>query len=258
MHHFNDTSAFYASSNVMNRYWWIAQVQQWPIAALIRTHVCWWYWFSHTSWLYDHTGCSYGIPDCLASNQRLRQTYPGVGVTKAPFVNFSASKIFDLAEVPVRFFVSHSYLPGVTAAQLRRHLANINVIVNGYCMFWQCCKTRNITEIGLLTPTPVLCKGCHWQSVKQKLDYAYFYKPFGWINKATTPTHVVFPDQGLFTILYARQFLFNVINIEKAVRNGIVDWHQTKGMHVDRMLDPLCNLCIRPHAWPRIWILFLK
>ena len=31
----------------------------------------------------------------------------GVGVTKAPFVIFSVSKIFDLAKVPVRFFKSH-------------------------------------------------------------------------------------------------------------------------------------------------------
>ena len=55
---------------------------------------------------------------------------PGVGVTKAPFANFSVSKIFDLAKVPVRFPESHSYLTGVTAAELRRHLPNINEIFN--------------------------------------------------------------------------------------------------------------------------------
>ena len=55
---------------------------------------------------------------------------PGVGLTKAPFVNFSVSKIFDLAEVPVRLFVSHSYLTGVTAAELRQHLSNMNMIFN--------------------------------------------------------------------------------------------------------------------------------
>ena len=55
---------------------------------------------------------------------------PGVGVTKAPFVNFSVSKIFDLAEVPVRLFVSHSYLTGVTTAELRQHLSNMNMIFN--------------------------------------------------------------------------------------------------------------------------------
>ena len=32
----------------------------------------------------------------------------GVGVTKVPFVNFSARKIFDLAKVPLRFFQSPS------------------------------------------------------------------------------------------------------------------------------------------------------
>ena len=43
-------------------------------------------------------------------------------VTKAPFVNFSVSKIFEHAKTPLRFFESHSYLSGVTAAELRRHL----------------------------------------------------------------------------------------------------------------------------------------
>ena len=53
---------------------------------------------------------------------------PAVGVTKAPFVNFSVSKIFDPAKVPVRLFASHSYLTGVTAAELRQHLSIMNVI----------------------------------------------------------------------------------------------------------------------------------
>ena len=44
---------------------------------------------------------------------------PGVGVTTAPFVNFSVRKIFDLAKVHAAFFESHSYLTGVTAAELR-------------------------------------------------------------------------------------------------------------------------------------------
>ena len=55
---------------------------------------------------------------------------PGVGVTKVPFVNFSVSKIFDLAKVPVILFASHSYLTGVTAAQLRQHLSNMNMMFN--------------------------------------------------------------------------------------------------------------------------------
>ena len=51
-----------------------------------------------------------------------------VGVTKAPFVNFSVSKIFNLAKVPVRFFESHLYITGVTTAVLQRHLPKINMI----------------------------------------------------------------------------------------------------------------------------------
>ena len=55
---------------------------------------------------------------------------PGVGVTKAPFVNFSVSKMFDLAKVHVTVFESRSYLTGVTAAGLRQHLSNMNLILN--------------------------------------------------------------------------------------------------------------------------------
>ena len=54
----------------------------------------------------------------------------GVGVTKAPFVNFAVSKIFDLAKLPVTFFVSHSYVTGVTATHLWRSLSYMNVVFN--------------------------------------------------------------------------------------------------------------------------------
>ena len=55
-----------------------------------------------------------------------------VGVTKALFANFSISKIFDLAKVPVRFPESHSYLTGVTAAELRL-ITNVHFDNNGKC-----------------------------------------------------------------------------------------------------------------------------
>ena len=60
----------------------------------------------------------------------LSRSGTGVGVTKAPFVNFSVSIIFDIAKVPVRLFALYSYLTGVTAAALRQHLSNMNVIYN--------------------------------------------------------------------------------------------------------------------------------
>ena len=76
----------------------------------------------------------------------------GVGVTKASFVNFSLSKIFDLVKLPLRLFNSHLYLTGATAAELRRHLSSINVIFKSRYVFWQCRKFRKI--IGFLTPPP--------------------------------------------------------------------------------------------------------
>ena len=66
-----------------------------------------------------HNFLSTGAPSALPTRG---------GVTKAPFVDVSVSKIFDLANVPVIFLESHSYLTGATAAQLRRHLSITNVI----------------------------------------------------------------------------------------------------------------------------------
>ena len=68
--------------------------------------------------------------ECIPNDNRIigGDYNPGVGVTKAPFVDFSVSKIFVLAKVPLRLFESHLYLTGATAAELRRHLSNINAI----------------------------------------------------------------------------------------------------------------------------------
>ena len=40
------------------------------------------------------------------------------------------------------------------------------------------------------------------------------------------------------------------------LRNGRADWHGTKGMWVDRMLDPHCDFELWPHLWP--WLLIFK
>ena len=34
------------------------------------------------------------------------------------------------------------------------------------------------------------------------------------------------------------------------LRNGMADWHGTKGMWVDRMLHPLCDFQLWPQPWP--------
>ena len=57
---------------------------------------------------------------------------PGVGVTKTLCVNFSMKEIFNFEkkqkQKPIMFFTSLSYLTGVTAAELRWHQPNMNVI----------------------------------------------------------------------------------------------------------------------------------
>ena len=61
------------------------------------------------------------------------------------------SSIF--AKVPMRFFRSHSYLTGVSAAKLGFHLPNMNMIFNRKLVFWWSWKTEinNAEEIDLVT-----------------------------------------------------------------------------------------------------------
>ena len=40
------------------------------------------------------------------------------------------------------------------------------------------------------------------------------------------------------------------------LKNGRANWHGTKGMWVDRMLDPHCDFVLWPHQWP--WPLIFK
>ena len=42
------------------------------------------------------------------------------------------------------------------------------------------------------------------------------------------------------------------------LRNGMADWHGTKGMWVDRMLHPLCDFKLWPQPWPWPWIFKVK
>ena len=51
---------------------------------------------------------------------------PGMGGTWALSVNFSGSKISDIAKVPLRLFDSHSYLTGAAATGLRPTPAKYN------------------------------------------------------------------------------------------------------------------------------------
>ena len=58
-----------------------------------------------------------------------RKQFRGGGI-QSPFINSSVREIFRFVKVPVRLFESQSYLTGATAAELRRHLSNMNVLFN--------------------------------------------------------------------------------------------------------------------------------
>ena len=48
-------------------------------------------------------------------------------------------------------------------------------------------------------------------------------------------------------------------NLKKSyLRNGMADWHGTKGMWVDRILHPLCDFKCPLHPWPWPWIFKVK
>ena len=42
------------------------------------------------------------------------------------------------------------------------------------------------------------------------------------------------------------------------LRNGMADWHGTKGMWVDKMIDSHCDFKLWPHPWPWPWIFKIK
>ena len=68
-------------------------------------------------------------------------------------------------------------------------------------------------------------------------------RPTLWLWIVTSPMTLTLDFEGqILKMLY--------------VRNGRADWHGTKGMWVDRMLDPPCDFELWPHPWP--WPLIFK
>ena len=72
--------------------------------------------------------------------------------------------LYDI--VNIWFFLSHSYLAGVTAVELRGHLSNVNVC-NSSNVSWQYWKIGNngMKVIGLITPSHVRSKGAYLLSL---------------------------------------------------------------------------------------------
>ena len=69
-------------------------------------------------------------------------------------------------------------------------------------------------------------------------------------------THAVTFNVHLTQDLYLG---FSRSNFEKLyLRNGRADWHGTKGICVNRMLDPCCDFQCSPLPWPWPWIFNVK
>ena len=88
----------------------------------------------------------------VSVERKRSHAYPEVGVTKASFVNFSVSTIFESAKVPVKFFAAHSYM---TAAEQRRHLSYMNVVFSSQHVFWRCWNWFS-------NPQPRTHPGCYY------------------------------------------------------------------------------------------------
>ena len=63
----------------------------------------------------------------------------------------------------------------------------------------------------------------------------------------------MFTSSMTFTLDFRGQILK-----KSYLRNGMADWHGTKGMWVDRMLESHCDFKLWPHPWPWPWIFKVK
>ena len=111
------------------------------------------------------------------------------------------------------------------------------------CPKWACPLARNLSNLAALRP-----------------DFA---EPIsgttGWIytiwSSVELSRPVVVQHHGHLTLTLA--FQGQILKM-LYLRNGMADWHGTKGMWVDRMLHPLCDLKRSPHPWPWPWIFKVK
>ena len=69
--------------------------------------------------------------------------------------------------------------------------------------------------------------------------------PMLWLSMFTSPVTLTLDFQGQ---ILKKSYL----------RNGMADWHWTKGMWINRVLHPLCVFQHSPHPWPWPWIFKVK
>ena len=108
------------------------------------------------------------------------------------------------------------------------------------CPIWVCPWAQNLSNQAALGP-----------------DFAEPFETAGWIyiiqSSIQLSRPVVVQHQGHLTLTL--DFQVQILKM-LYLRNGRADWHGTKGMWVDRMLDPHCDFELWPHPWP--WPLIFK
>ena len=90
-----------------------------------------------------------------------------------------------------------------------------------------------------------------------RLCETHIFETAGWIYTIRSSMElsrpVVVQHQGHLTLTL--DFQGQILKM-LYLRNGMADWHGTKRMWSDRMLDPHCNFELWPHPWP--WPLIFK
>ena len=90
-----------------------------------------------------------------------------------------------------------------------------------------------------------------------RLCGTYIFETAGWIYTIRSSMElcrpVVVQHQGHLTLNL--DFQSQILKM-LYIRNGRADWHGTKGVWIDRMLDPHCDFELWPHPWP--WPIIFK
>ena len=101
---------------------------------------------------------------------------PPVGVTRDPFVDFSAKKIYDITKLYFEFFKSRSYLACAAWAELWRQPSNFNNIVERKLLWC----FNDSEKLGKYFPSLMLIFSCRYRRLRhQQLNSTWVLKHQG-------------------------------------------------------------------------------
>ena len=138
---------------------------------------------------------------------------PRVGGTQVPFVNLS------IRDISVRCSKLHSYLTGVTAAQLQWHLPNMNMLPNKH--FINSDKSEKITNIRNWFSNP------HSKIITQLAVVKMFH--FSKVASVTPPLFTLAgspPSAASWvTLVYLRNAAQAIIHTNSTINRGFFSYH---------------------------------